>query len=169
MSEEEIKKEEVAPAETASEALPETPTATPTETPSEEIPKSEPIETPEVIPETPPIEESTPTEPVAPEAPIISSPTESPSSPPQPQPVSSESFIKNLLVKARERLQFRKRQKLEKILALAQKKGRITNDDVEKLLRVSHKTASRYLEILEKENRIRQVGGTGRGVYYQLL
>ncbi len=147
---------------TSTEAMVGKEEVAPAETPSEEIPKSEPIETPEVIPETPPIEPTQPVPEIPPQE-IQKIPEAQP-----PQPETSESFIKNLLVKAREKLQFRKRQKLEKIIVFTQKKGRITNDDVEKLLRVSHKTASRYLEILEKENRIRQVGGTGRGVYYQL-
>lgn len=45
-------------------------------------------------------------------------------------------------------------------------KGRITNNDVEKLLHVSDATATRYLNILEREGAIRQVGKTGSTVYY---
>ena len=58
----------------------------------------------------------------------------------------------------------------EKILftLMHSKEGRITNDEVEKMLKVSDTTAGRYLEELEKRGRIKQVGKTGRGVYYVL-
>lgn len=56
-----------------------------------------------------------------------------------------------LLLKAKTKLQFRKRQKLDKILNLARQKGRIKNDEVEKLVKVSDKTATRYLQQLVKE------------------
>ena len=39
-------------------------------------------------------------------------------------------------------------------------------DQVGELLHVSDATATRYLEILEKENKIKQVGKTGKGVSY---
>ena len=47
--------------------------------------------------------------------------------------------------------------------------GRATNDDIQKLLGVSDATATRYLEALEKEGLIRQVGDEGRGVYYEKI
>lgn len=48
------------------------------------------------------------------------------------------------------------------------KKG-ITTENVEKLLDVSGATARKYLNELEEESKIRQIGKTGRGVYYTLL
>jgi len=44
----------------------------------------------------------------------------------------------------------------------------ITSDEVEKLLDVSDQTARKYLNELEDENKIEQVGDRGRGVYYIL-
>ena len=44
----------------------------------------------------------------------------------------------------------------------------MTNNDIEKLLGVSNATAERYLNELEKEGKIRQVGTTGQTVYYTL-
>ena len=55
----------------------------------------------------------------------------------------------------------------EQIMNLLEKNGRITNDEVEKLLSVSNTTAYRYLEELEQEEKIAQVGKTGRSVYYK--
>lgn len=43
----------------------------------------------------------------------------------------------------------------------------ISNDDVRKMIGVSDATAVRYLDELEKEGAIKQVGKTGRAVYYQ--
>ncbi len=45
--------------------------------------------------------------------------------------------------------------------------GRVTNNDIEKLLGVGDSTATRYLDELEKEGKIHQVGTEGRFVYYQ--
>jgi Fic family protein len=47
------------------------------------------------------------------------------------------------------------------------KKG-ITSSNVEKLLDVSDQTASKYLNELEKEQKIEQIGTSGKGVYYIL-
>ena len=47
------------------------------------------------------------------------------------------------------------------------KEQRITNDEVEKLLGVSDATATRYLEALEQEGAIEQIGKEGRSVYYK--
>lgn len=79
---------------------------------------------------------------------------------------TNKNFLIELLVKARSKIQFRRRSKLEKIMSLFAKKQEITNDGVEKLLHVSDSTATRYLEQLEKENKIIQSGNTGRGVKY---
>ncbi|MFH1909864.1 MAG: hypothetical protein ABIJ72_01595 [bacterium] len=55
-------------------------------------------------------------------------------------------------------------EKLKKFIASSS--GKIANDDVEKLLEVSDATAERYLNELEKEGLIKQVGKTGHSVYY---
>jgi len=55
----------------------------------------------------------------------------------------------------------------EKILALFTRGAHITNDDVQKALRVSDATATRYLDRLEKSGDITQVGSTGAGVSYR--
>ena len=46
------------------------------------------------------------------------------------------------------------------------KAGRVTRADIEKLLGVSDVTARKYLDQLEKENKIKQVGDSGPDVYY---
>lgn len=90
----------------------------------------------------------------------IPTPTPGPVSESQPQvstpPVIQTSLARELLVKAREVIQFRKRKKLEKIMSLFLKQASITNDDVEKLLHVSDATATRYLDQLEREGRIKK-------------
>ena len=65
-----------------------------------------------------------------------------------------------------ERLE-QKEENLKKILEYLKGKEKITNDEIEELLNVSHATAFRYLEELEKEGTIKQVGKSGSGVYYQ--
>jgi len=49
--------------------------------------------------------------------------------------------------------------KLDKVLTLAQSQGTITNSQVKKLLRCTKLTAWRYLKTLEKQGKIRRVGG----------
>src|SRR3989344_7551533 len=53
------------------------------------------------------------------------------------------------------------------ILGILETQHSLTNNHVEQLLGISDATATRYLEELEKEGRIRQVGKTGRQVYYE--
>ena len=54
------------------------------------------------------------------------------------------------------------------ILKLLKDKTSISNNDVEKLLSVSDATATNYLQELENEGRIVQIGKTGRSVSYSL-
>ena len=81
-----------------------------------------------------------------------------------PQP--KQSLARELLTKARNVIQFRKRKKLDKVMSLFLKQNKITNDEVEKFLHISDATATRYLSILEKENKIKQTGKTGKAVSY---
>ena len=84
----------------------------------------------------------------------------------EPLGESSRNPIRELLTKARFAIQTRKRIKLDRIMTLFERRTNITNDEVEKFLHVSDATATRYLEILEKENKITQSGKTGKGVSY---
>lgn len=96
-----------------------------------------------------------------------------PRTPQAPQTQSLEKqdehgFIKNLLIKAQAKIQFNKEKKLEKIIQLAQKKKTITNDDVQKLLRISDATATRYLVKLVQQGRLTRIGSP-RDVKYQFV
>ena len=51
-------------------------------------------------------------------------------------------------------------------MELFENKEKITNNDVEKHLNTSDATAERYLNELEKEGKIKQIGKTGKSVYY---
>jgi predicted HTH transcriptional regulator len=62
----------------------------------------------------------------------------------------------------------RKQENKQKILDFLQTNGKIANNDIEKLLKVSDATATRYLSELEKDQKIRQIGTTGNAVYYVL-
>jgi hypothetical protein len=59
-----------------------------------------------------------------------------------------------------------KQEHLDKIIKLFDSKDKVMNDDVEKLLGVSDKTVQRYFNELESQGKIKQVGETGKGVYY---
>lgn len=147
--------------------------------------EAEPVPTPEVAPSEPTIEPApaeTPqqdenqseTDQIPPNEPIA---TESESAKPNPEPPSSAApvqtgilhTVRDLLVKARVAIQDRKRKKRDKIMQALNKKNKITNNEVEKLLHVSDATATRYLSALVKEGKIKQVGKTGTGVVYQKI
>ena len=85
---------------------------------------------------------------------------------PSPTSNTSPQAARDLLVKARAKIQTKKQIKLEKVMTLFNTKEKITNDDVEKLLHVSDATALRYLKELVKQGKIQRVGKTGAGVEY---
>ncbi len=89
---------------------------------------------------------------------------------------------KENLEKANLKRQSKKREKIDKILILFSEKQEshskerivrhdiaISNDEVEKLLHISDATATRYLETLEKEGKIKQVGKTGKYTHYEKI
>lgn len=61
-----------------------------------------------------------------------------------------------------------KDERKEKILNFLNTKKQITNQDIQNLLKVSDATAERYLDEIEKEGTIKQVGNTGQSVHYTL-
>ncbi len=150
----EIKKIPEDPTNTIKEA--ETPVST-SQTPTAQIPVSEPLASEfEIKPE--PVSESNlepkPVPEIIPTVAVIS---------------KSKTLARELLVKARNMIQFRKRKKLDKVMTLFLKKQKITNDEVEKFMHVSDATATRYLSQLEKENKIKQSGKTGKFVFYSKI
>ena len=142
-STEETKPEEV-PAESGkTEGIPES--AQVLETRTAQIPVNEPF--------TPELEIKS--EPLKPEPEIFSQP--------------KISLARELLVKARNMIQFRKRKKLDRVMTLFLKKSKITNDEVREFLHVSDATATRYLSQLEQEGKIKQNGKTGHAVSYSRI
>jgi len=144
------------PQEAATAAVEAEATQSESETQTAQIPASEPLP-PEIEPFDSAQDKPTP----APEPPQAASASATSASAPATTHVG-----RDLLVKARATIQDRKHKKLEKILEAVNAKGKITNDEVEKLLHVSDATATRYLSALEKEGKIQQVGKTGKAVEY---
>lgn len=58
---------------------------------------------------------------------------------------------------------------LEKIMGYIRKNGSISNDETEKLLHVSHATATRYLRELVKNGKIKTNGKEGKALGYLAL
>ncbi len=63
---------------------------------------------------------------------------------------------------------FEVQQKIVEKCDIKNRKKGIERVDVEKRLGVSRKTALKYLDLLEDEKKIRQVGKVGKDVYYEL-
>lgn len=80
---------------------------------------------------------------------------------PQPQ-----FAIKNYFGAAIEKIRFKKRAKLDKIVELARKRTKITNDDVQIHVHVSHATATRYLHDLVLQGRL-TLKGPLHGAWYE--
>jgi predicted HTH transcriptional regulator len=57
----------------------------------------------------------------------------------------------------------------KKIIAMFERQEKVTNDDVEKMLFVSNRTAAAYLDELEREGKIIQNGTTGKWVFYSKI
>lgn len=91
------------------------------------------------------------------EDPVAKSEQNSPASPGKESPG---------IAKVNESRQDAKAKAKDKILKLFDNKTEITNDDIQKLLAVSDATATNYLEELEGEGHITQIGKEGRGVKY---
>ena len=89
------------------------------------------------------------------------------------EPPSSSEAVSNplfaLLQKCKEVIAGRKQKRLDKIVEMLISKEKVSNRDVCKALRVSDSTAVRYLNELEKQGRVKQVGKTGRDSFYQLI
>lgn len=84
-------------------------------------------------------------------------------------PEAPKTVFSELLLKARNMVQIRKRKKLERIMSMFDKSKSISNDQVEKLLHISDSTATRYLSILEKEGKIRKSESKGSKTLYMKI
>ena len=159
----------------------------------DETPPTTPLPEPISLPPEPPTPEPAQTEkpldvppvaPGAPASPVAPLPTDTLVSTPEPVPIKPldtargeplpqvipitavpQAHPRSFLAKALESIQFRKRAKLEKIIKLATEKGSIKNDQVEKLLRVTDATATRYLSQLVKDGRLRRIGHQAQPQY----
>lgn len=117
-----------------------------------------------------PVEQSTP----ATQPQTVSTPVEPKTEPKPAEPQVVEKIvykedsgiIRRLLDKAKSKIQERKRKKLDKIMSLFTISPQISSKDVQKLLRTSKRTATRYLDQLEQEQKITQHGKIGHGVLY---
>lgn len=64
--------------------------------------------------------------------------------------------------------QSEKQKRKDRILVMIREKGNVSNNDVETAFSVSDASATNYLQELEREGQIEQVGGRGRFVSYQI-
>jgi len=128
-------------------------TAPSPETPHIAIPINPPLQTATIVPR----EASVPAKVVATPTPQIEETV------PDPQRATAP----DKAAKARAAIQSKKRKKLERILEEVIAKGSISNNEVEKLLGVSDATASRYLVALQKEEKLKRIGKTGKAVRYE--
>ncbi|MFA6475862.1 MAG: hypothetical protein WCV68_00450 [Candidatus Paceibacterota bacterium] len=80
----------------------------------------------------------------------------------------SKGFMAWLRAKAQAALRALRQKKLNRIMTLFDKKPQVTNDMVEKLLRVSHGTATKYLNILVKDGKLKREG-QGSAVHYEKI
>jgi hypothetical protein len=180
-------------AETSAPAQAPEPAPTPVEPESSQPNGSTPTDLPSTAPESPtsvsiPIPVEDPNPPLnQPESDVPESSNEAsipepiqvqsaPSSGPAPQtqPIqqpqspaqqNQAGFIHGLFVKAQAKIQSNKQKKLDLLMQFTQKKGKITNDGAQKLLRISDKTADRYIKILVTQGRLQRSGHTNNAFY----
>ena len=80
--------------------------------------------------------------------------------------IRSDPFVA-LLAKAQAKIQSNKQKKLELLMQAVSKNGKIDNREAQKVLRISDKTAERYLNKLVAQGRLKR-SGAGRDVVYTL-
>lgn len=77
------------------------------------------------------------------------------------------------LIKARQKIKLSRERpaskRLEKAIEYLQREGKITNEEYREINKVSDTTAIRDLDELEGLGLVKQVGKTGRSVYYVLV
>lgn len=61
----------------------------------------------------------------------------------------------------------KKKENKEKALEFIRNKGEVGNDDIREYLGVSRRSVARYLDELEMEGKVEQIGDIGRGVTYR--
>lgn len=62
----------------------------------------------------------------------------------------------------------RKNANKDRAMAFLQEKNQASNEEIREHLGVSRRTVVRYLDALEREGKVEQVGDIGRGVIYRL-
>ena len=125
-------------------------------------PQSEEPEVDSSEPETP----STP----LPEPPnVVDAPAPAPQPTSSPAPANSPTYRspREFLALALASIQSRKAKKLTKIVEYVKAKSSVTNDEIQKLLRVSDATATRYLAQLVREGKLRRVGDSRTETRYE--
>lgn len=160
--------------------------------PTVELPPAEVAPIPPVVEEaTPVVEEAAPAEPpIEPSIPILSQetkyrdepaasivppvPAAQEPAPPPPVPVIAPPVVspsnpkQSAGARMREVVQAKKRARLDRVVALAVQKRVVTNNDVERLLKVSDATATNYLRELVTSGRLRRTGAQKRPRYEPL-
>jgi len=127
-----------------------------------------PRATEESAPEEGPVKVPTPTSRPAPRpAPATPTPpTPAPSAPEIPFAVKFKNKLKDLLQIANQKRSQKIQDNLEKIMAYAREKQKITNDEVERITNVGDKQATRYLKILVKQSHLMKFG-TYKNTFYK--
>ena len=98
--------------------------------------------------------------------------------------IASDSELKEIKAKSQKALTDRTKNRKQKIMAflkselkhqkqlancqIENKEKGITRKDVQNLLAISHSTALKYLNELESENKIKQIGTNGKNVFYTI-
>ncbi|MBU2530158.1 MAG: winged helix-turn-helix transcriptional regulator [Elusimicrobia bacterium] len=72
----------------------------------------------------------------------------------------------NGLEEYNKKMRGKKNEAKNKILEMLEAKGKISNRDIASSLKVSARTAIRYLDELEADGQARQAGKTGKSVFY---
>jgi len=73
------------------------------------------------------------------------------------------------LAEYNQKLQEKKEHAQQKIFDLIKSKGKINNKEAAKSLGLSSATIRRYLDDLEAENKVKQVGKVGQQVFYKAI
>lgn len=73
----------------------------------------------------------------------------------------------NTCAPANKQIQEKEKRKQE-ILKILEQKEKLSNKEIRKQLKISDRTVVKYMDELEKEGKVKQVGKTGKSAYYAM-
>jgi hypothetical protein len=84
-------------------------------------------------------------------------------------PEIDKNYFFDMIAKAREKSEVKKKKALEQIMVSLRQEGELNNSQIREIVKKSNWTVMRYMDCLEREGKVRQTAKTGRDTTYKLI